>query len=410
MSSPADMEEERAGIVKILLVHNFYQQFGGENSVALQEKELLEKTDEVLVYSRHNDEIRGYTSLQKATFAWNTIHSGTTSGEIRKIVDKFNPDFAYVHNIYPLISPSLYHTLYACGVPILQVVHDFRPFCANGYFYTGGRICQACKGGNHFHAIWNKCYKDSYAFSALYAAAMDRCRRSGALDKVDAFLCLTEFGRDLLTELGIPPQKLFVRPNSIDVSGIPLATERGDYVAYIGRLSSEKGLLTLVRAIEQLEGVPLKVAGTGPMEEELRAYVRDKEGLQVEFVGFLGGEQKWEFLRRGRFVVMPSEWYEPFGMVIVEAYATGRPVIASNIGGVGSLVEDGVTGLLFNPGDPSDLARQIDTLWRAPESVERMGTYARKVVEERFSPAAVHRHLIEIAKEVCVRRHSQAAD
>jgi glycosyltransferase involved in cell wall biosynthesis len=239
---------------------------------------------------------------------------------------------------------------------------------------------------------------------------MERCRRSGALDKVDAFLCLTEFGHDLLTGLGVPPHKVFVRPNSIDVSQVLPSSEAGDYVAYIGRLSSEKGLWTLLRAFEQLNGMKLKIAGTGPMEQELRAYVDKERSDNVELVGFVSGEDKWDFLRKSRFVVMPSEWYETFGMVIVEAYAAGKPVIASNLGGIGSLVENDVTGLLFKPGDASDLARQIDALWRAPELVRRMGARARTVVEERFSPAVVHRQLIDIAEQVCARRQHQAAD
>jgi glycosyltransferase involved in cell wall biosynthesis len=396
--------------LRILVVHNFYQQPGGENVVAKQEIDRLQATDDVFVYQRHNDEINSFGVVGKLTFALDTIHSRTTVAEITRIAKEFRPDFAYVHNIYPLISPSLYDTLHTCGIPILQVVHDFRPFCSNGLFYTHGRICEACKDGNHLHAIWNKCYKNSYVFSAIYAATMDRCRRSGALDKVDAFLCLTEFGRGLVTGLGIAPHKVFVRPNSIDASQILPSKEAGDYVAYIGRLSSEKGLMTLLRAFEQLKGVKLKIAGTGPMEEELRAYVRNKPDLDVELVGFVDGDQKWEFMRKCRFLVVPSEWYETFGMVIVEAYAAGKPVVASNLGGLGSLVDDGVTGVLFKPGDPSDLAHQIDALWRDPESAERMGVLARRVVEERFSPAAVYRQLIGIAQQVCARSQSQAAD
>jgi glycosyltransferase involved in cell wall biosynthesis len=394
--------------MKILLVHNFYQQFGGENLVALQEKAQLEKTDDVFFYSRHNDDIREFSTFQKARFVLDTMHSHTTSSQVRQVVDNFRPDFAFVHNIYPLISPSLYHTLHACGVPILQVVHDFRPFCANGWFYTHGRICRDCTNGNHLHAIRNKCYKNSYALSGIYAATMASCRRSGALDKVDAFLCLTEFTRGLLTELGIPAGRVFVRPNSIDASQIQPAKGTGDYVAYIGRLSSEKGLWTLIRALEQLHGVKLKIAGTGPLENELRAYVRDRQLRDVELVGFMSGEEKWEFLRNSRFVVMASECYEMFPIVLLEAYASGKPVVAPNLGGFASLVENDKTGLLCVPGDPTDLARQIDTLWRAPDSVGRMGAYARNLVETKFSPAVVHQQLMDIAQQVCGSYGSKA--
>jgi glycosyltransferase involved in cell wall biosynthesis len=154
--------------------------------------------------------------------------------------------------------------------------------------------------------------------------------------------------------------------------------------------------------------VNLKIAGTGPLENELRAYVRDRQLRDVALVGFMSGEEKWEFLRNSRFVVMPSESYETFGMVVLEAYAAGKPVLASNLGGIASLVENGNTGLLFNSGDATDLARQIDTLWRAPESVGRMGAYARKLVEEKFSPEVVYRQLMGIAQQVCGSYGSKA--
>jgi glycosyltransferase involved in cell wall biosynthesis len=395
--------------MRILIVHNFYQQEGGENVVAQQEIDRLRLSDDIYEYQRHNDEIKSYGISQKVQFFTNTIYSTTTVADVKKIVKEFRPDFAYIHNIYPLISPSIYHTLHACGVPILQVVHDFRPFCSNGLFYTHDHICTLCKDGNHLHAIANKCYKGSYVFSALYAATMYNARHSGAIDKVDAFLALTEFGRDLVTGMGIPADKVFIRPNSIDASEITPSYGPGEYIAYIGRLSSEKGIMTLLRSMQQLNGIKLKIAGAGPLEEELRAFVSQHPNLNVEFVGFLTGEQKIEFFQKSRFVVVPSEWYETFGMIIVEAYAAGKPIVASNLGGLGSLVQNNVTGLLFNPGDATDLAQKIDSLWHNPELAVTMGQRARAVVEDKFSPATVHRQLIEIAQQMIARRQQKAA-
>jgi len=385
--------------LRILVVHNFYQQFGGEDLVAMQEKERLEKTDDVYFYSRHNNEIRDFGMVKKARFLLDTIHSRTTSAQLTNIVKNFRPDFAYVHNIYPLISPSLYHTLHKQRIPILQVVHDFRPLCANGWFYTQQKICDACKHGNNFHAIRKKCYKDSYILSGLYAAAMTYCRW-GALAKVDAFLCLTDFMRDTLADAGVPASKLFVRPNSIDASQIHTAIGQGNYVAYIGRLSPEKGLWTLIKAFEQLRDIKLKIAGTGQMEYALRSFVREKKLDNVEIVGFVAGNEKSEFLQKSRFIVLPSEWYETFGMVVLEANAVGKPAVASNLGAIPTLVEDGKSGLLFAPGDPADLARQVQFLWSAPQLVAQMGKYARALVETKYSPNAVYKQLIDIAQQM----------
>lgn len=386
--------------MKILIVHDFFQQPGGENVVAQQDIERLKATDEVFVYQRHNDEINAFGAARTLKFVADTIHSRTTADDIPKIAKEFRPDFAYVHNIYPLISPSLYHALHACGVPILQVVHDFRPFCANGWFYTNGHICDACKAGNHLHAIRNRCYRESYALSALYATATAYCRRSGAFDKIDAYLCLTEFTRSILMSEGIPSEKIHVRPNSIDVSRVRPDNGEGEYVAYIGRLSSEKGLWTLMRAFENLS-VPLKIAGTGPLESQLLSYISERKLHNIEMLGFVSGDAKWDFLRNARFTVVPSECYEMFPIALLEAYGAGKPVIASDLGGFSSLVDEGESGMLFKPGDPDDLARLVEQLWNRPQLVNKMGKAARTKVETRYSPEETYKQLIAIAKRVC---------
>lgn len=396
---------ENSGVkMKILLVHNSYQAsgFGGEDLVALQEKERLDKTDTVLTYRRYNDEIRSFGVVQKVRFFINTIYSFRTSRDIKAIVRDFRPDFSYVHNIYPLISPSVYHALHSCNVPIVQVMHDHRPLCANSLFFTDQRICEACRQGNTLHAIRKKCFRQSYLLTGLYAATMSYCRQS-AFHKIDAYLCPTQFVRSILREANIPDEKLFVRPHAIDVSQVCPAIGTGNYVGFIGRLSSEKGLWTLVRAFERLK-VPLKIAGIGPLECELRRYIHEKDIRNIQFTGFISGEAKWEFLRNSRFVVVPSECYETFGMVVVEAYAAGKPVVASNLGGLPALVESGKSGLLFNPASSTDLARQSEFLWSAPTVCAQMGQYARTAVETKFSPDAAYKQLIDIAKYVC-RKH-----
>lgn len=385
--------------MRILLVHNFYQQFGGEDQVVLQDLESLGRRHEVSLYSRHNDEVLDFNILQKARVAVATLGSKATEEKVAAVVAEFKPDVAYVHNIYPLISPSVYNALSSLKVPIVQVIHDFRPLCSNGWFFNETGICERCKGGNHFNAVLYKCYKNSYAYSALYAATMTRVRNSGTLDKVDAFICLTEFAREKLMSAGISGEKIFVRPNSIDVSGIQPRIGQGDYVAYLGRLSPEKGLWTLVRAFEHLDGPKLKIAGTGPLAEPLREYVAEKAIRNVEFVGFLTGEAKSEFVRNSMFTVAPSEWYEMFPLSLLEAWAFGKPTIGANVGAMPYLIRDGENGLLFNVADPVDLAAKIDSLYRSPSTVAAMGAKAREIVETEFDPEVNEERLIDIFRK-----------
>lgn len=367
----------------------------------MAEKELLERHGEqVTSYARHNDEIERYTSLEKLAFASNTIYSLRTSKELREIVEKNGPDAAYIHNVFPLISPSVYHTLHSLKVPCLQVVHDFRLFCPNGWFYTNGHICERCMKGNYLNGIRYRCYHDSYTHSALYSASIGLNRLAGMLRKMSAFICLTEFARLKLLEAGVPEDKLFIKPNFIDAARITPCPGDGKYVVYLGRLSSEKGVWTLVRAFEALKDPLLKIAGTGPLEAVLKGYVRERGITNIEFVGFKAGLEKLELLRGSLFSVVPSEWYETFALVALEAYAAGKPVLASNLGSLPYVVENGRSGLLFEPGNASDLADKTRDLIGRPNVLETMGRYGRRLVDTKYSPEQSYRDLMAIFERV----------
>jgi len=387
--------------MKVLLVHGAYQQFGGEDSVVRVETELLRsRGDEVHLYGRHNDELKQFGAVDKALFFPQTVYSWKTKRELSEVVRQFKPDVAFIHNVYPLISPSAYHTLHDLGVPAVQVLHNFRPFCPNGFYYTQGRICEACRDGNYLNAVKNRCYKDSYAFSALYGLTLGINRLEGMVEKISGFICLTEFFRIKMREAGIPESKLFVRPNFVDASTLNGGAKVGGYGLFVGRLSAEKGCWTLIRAFERLPQVPLKIVGTGPMELELRDYVRDRNLGNIEFLGFKSGAEKWEILRNALCVILPSEWYENFPVTALEAFMASKPVIASRMGGLPYIVEEGKSGLLFEAGKPEELAQKIQQLAAHPEEALRLGQCGRRMSETKYGPDQAYRNLMDIFSQV----------
>ena len=390
--------------MKVLLVHSAYQQFGGEDSVVRAETELLKSHgDEVHLYGRHNDEIKQFNVVQKALFFPQSIYSWKTSGELADTVKQFKPDVAFIHNVYPLISPSAYHTLHAMGVPTVQVLHNFRPFCPNGFYYTQGQICEACRDGNYLNAVRKRCYKDSYTFSGLYALTLGLNRLEGMVDKISGFICLTEFFRIKMREAGVPEKKLFVRPNFVDAPAIPTDQKTADsYALFVGRLSPEKGCWTLIRAFEQLPQVQLKIVGTGPLEQEFRDYIRDKGVRNIELLGFKSGTEKWEILRNSFCLVLPSEWYENFPVTALEGFMACKPVVASRMGGLPYIVEEGKSGLLFESGKPAELAARIQYLVDHPEEAARMGQCGRRLTETKYGPAQGYSNLMEIFSQVQV--------
>jgi glycosyltransferase involved in cell wall biosynthesis len=394
--------------MKVLLVHSAYQQYGGEDSVVQAETELLQSHgDEVVLYGRHNDETKNFNVFQKALFFPQSIYSWKTSSEIDDVVRRVQPDVAFIHNVYPLISPSVYHALHALRVPAVQVLHNFRPFCPNGLFYTHNHVCEACKGGNYLNAVKNRCFRGSAALSGLYGLTLGLNRLAGMIDKISGFICLTEFFKIKMREIGVPESKLFVRPNFVRAPALPAdRNAQSGYLLFMGRLSPEKGCWTLIHAFEQLPQVQLKLVGTGPMELEIRNYIRNKGIQNIEMLGFKAGAEKWEILRNALALVLPSEWYENFPVTALEGYMAAKPVVASRIGGLPYIVEEGKTGLLFETGNVGELVQRVQYLVGHPAEAEVMGRRGRMLTETKYGPDEGYKNLMGIFSQV---RGKQAA-
>lgn len=387
--------------MNILLVHNFYKYFAGEDSIALREKGLLEGNGEqIYFYSKDNKETDSYNLPKKINFFAQTIFSTKTKRELKTIIKDFKPDVAYTHNIFPLISPSIFHTLHAESIPCIQNVQDYRWLCPNGVFYINDKVCEKCKNGAYWNAIRHRCFRDSFLLSGLYATTIGINRLSGIFKKVDAFLCTTEFNKQKLMEAGIEEKRLFIKPNYLDISNIEPSVGKGGHIIFMGRLSQEKGLWTLVKAFEKIKDLQLKIVGTGPLEQPLRKYTKEKNLHNISLEGFKEGNEKNNLIKNALFMVFPSEWYEHFPIVLLEAFAFGKPVIASDIGNMPLIVENGKSGLHFRTGDINDLIDKIRTLSQDHPEISRMGEYARKKIEMHYTPEINYKILKSIFQKV----------
>lgn len=369
------------------------------------EKMLAEKGD-VSSYRRHSSEAASVSGLQKALWGLDTIYSRRTEREVTSLVQQFRPDIAYVHNVFPLISPSLFHTLYRMRVPSVHMIHDFRLWCPNSRFYVNNHPCQRCpKQGNYWPAIENRCVQGNAGYSAVYAASLFLNQKVGFSGKIGGYICLTEFAKKLLIDFQVPEEKIFVCPNHIDTSVSTPQYGKGDYVLYLGGLYRDKGVMTVVKAFAKLPHIPVKFVGAGDAEQEMRDFIREHRLSNVEIVGFKGGEEKREYLRNSLFTICATHCYETFGLVVLEAYASGKPCIASAIGALPYIVEPQKTGLLFEPQNSDDLAEKVRWLYERPAEIDSMGRQAREIVERKYDTRLRYAALTAIFKQVIERSH-----
>lgn len=387
-------------MIKILLVHNYYKHAGGEDVVLDSEKKLLESMGhEVIVYARYNRETEKYNFLQKILFFARSFFSTETYKYVRALIETHRPSLAHVHNIFPLISPSIYLCLKKYNVPVIQTIHNYRFLCPNGLFLKEDLNCERCKKGNYLHCIFNRCYKKNIILSLWYSFILFFYRKI-IHKSIDIFLSVSEFNKRKLIEGGIQENKIRVLSHFIyfDKYG-EYKESKKNYAVYMGRLSREKGLKVLLEAFSEIKDLNLKIAGEGPMAQEIREFITKNKMNNVEMVGFKSGPQKAELLGQASFSIVPSVWYEIFSLATLESFASYTPVIASRIGSLPEIIEDGKNGLLFEPGNAKDLRDKIGRLSRHPEEAHVMGRYARRCVQEKYSPEQHYGQLIAIYSE-----------
>lgn len=373
--------------MRILLAHNFYQQPGGEDVVFRSETDLLaQHGHEVFQFTASNDSIHGRPTLRQAL---ETVWSARSHARLLQTLASVRPDVVHFHNTFPIISPSAYHACRTAGVPVVQSLHNFRLRCANALYYRDGRVCEDCLStALPWPAIKHACYRGSRPATAAVAMMNVSHRVLGTwASAVDVYIALSRFARDLHIRAGLPAHKVVVKPNFVAPDPGPgCARERRDFAVYVGRLSPEKGVRTLVESWRQRPGIALKIIGDGPLRAEMESTV-ESAGLSptVHILGALPREQVYALLRSARFAIVPSECYENFPVAIAEAFACATPVLASALGTLPELVDDGRTGWLFPPADSAALACQVAWAVSHPAEVSTAGLEARAAYEAAYT-------------------------
>jgi glycosyltransferase involved in cell wall biosynthesis len=386
--------------VRVLLVHGYYMQRGGEEEVFAAERALLEnRGHEVSTFTVENERLVAMSGPRQAAA---TIWNRGAARDLREAIRAGRPDVAHFHNTFPLLSPAAHHAAAAEGVPVVQTLHNYRLLCPNALFFREGRVCEDCLGkAVPWPGVVHACYRGSRAASAVVAGMLTTHRAIGTWRrKVDRYIALTGAAREKYIAGGLPAERIRVKPNFVPDPGDRVGKREG-FALFVGRLSPEKGIATLLDAWAELPGVPLRIVGGGPLREALDARVaagplRDS----VELLGFRSQAEVQDLMKRADFLVFPSEWYEGAPRVVLEAFACGLPILGARLGALGELLDDRRMGIFFEPGDAKGLAAGAREMLADPARLDRMGREARSVYEARYTPERNYELLMEIYREV----------
>lgn len=389
--------------MKVLMVHNYYGSAApsGENEVFEAEINLLRQHgNKVYEFTRHSDEIRskGHWGTLKGAIStpWNQF----SCNAMRKAVIERGPDVVHVHNTFPLLSPSVF---YSIEKPVARVLtlHNYRLFCPAGIPMRKGTVCTKCLDTrSSWPSIKYGCYRNSRVATLPIALSISLHRMLRTwVNKVDAFIALSEFQQELMVKSGLPEKKVYVKPNFYP--GTPPVKpwqDRKPYVVFVGRLSKEKGVVTLLQAWRKwgTKAPELRLVGDGGLRSELERLARN---LPVRFLGQVTSSEAQEQIACSRLLILPSEWFEGFPMVIREAFALGTPAAVSSIGPLPAIVKNGKSGIVFNPSDSDSLRYVVERAWQNPEMLERLGKRARIEYEENYNDKTNYKILSDIYRK-----------
>lgn len=371
---------------KILSVHNFYRQPGGEDHAFAAEALILERNGHAVVRYEDSNKRIGAGLVSGLSTIWNE----SSYRQLLAVVRSERPDLVHFHNTFPLVSPAGYYAAGKHGIPVVQTLHNYRLLCAGATFFRDGKVCEDCmERRSLLPALVHGCYRGSRPATAAVVSMLAAHRTAGTWQRmVDVYITLTEFSRRKFIDGGIPADRIAVKP-CVFPCDPGVGQGRGGFALFVGRLTKEKGVQVLADAWRRLSDVPLTVVGEGPLAGM-------PWPIGVTWLTRQPRERLLDLMKNAWVLILPSIWYEGAPGVIVEAFASGLPVIASDLGSMPELVTDHRTGLLFRPGDAEDLARQVRWAFDHPERLLAMRAAARREYEDKYTPERNYKMLMEV--------------
>ena len=389
--------------MKIVVAHNFYTQAGGEDQVFRSEIELLREFGHTVTpFEVHNDDVIGMGKLKLlAATVWN----GNAADKLREVLKTAKADVVHFHNTFPLLSPAAYYAARSEGAAVVQTLHNFRLMCPVALFFRDGKPCEDCLGKRFaYPGVQHACYRGSRLTTAVTAGAMTTHKLAGTWkNAVDAYIALTPFARDKFIAGGLPVDKLHIKPNFVNPDP-GVRGGGGGYAVFVGRLSQEKGLPVLLKAWETLgREMPLKIIGDGPLAADVTAAC--EKNPAITWMGRRTLDEIFDTVGKAELLVFPSQCYETFGRVAVEAFAVGTPVVASGHGAMADVVgRDGRLGAVFTPGDAASLVEHVRTLRADPALTTSMRRTVRHEYENLYTGERNHTRMMEIYATAMARR------
>ena len=386
--------------MNILMVHNRYRFRGGEDVSTDAETAMLRgHGHNVVSFTRDNREIpeldaRGVGRVGPSLrLGVTTIWSRSAHREVKSLLRRQSFDVVHVQNTFPQISPSVLYAARSAGVAVVQSLRNYRMVCANGTLYREGSVCELCMGRVvGLPAMRYECYQDDRIATSAVVALQSIHRLAGSWDRtVSVFIALSRFSAGKHIEGGVPADRVVVKPNFLADDPGPGDSDRSGFI-YVGRLSEEKGIDTLIKAWESISA-PLVIAGDGPLTPWVAAQAA--RNPRIEYIGARSNAEAVKLLGTVRAAIMPSQWHEPFGRGVIEAYARATPVIAARIGALSELVDDGRTGVLFRPGDAADLANAVERILSDADP-STMSAAAREEYLSKYSADVNYSQLMAI--------------
>lgn len=357
--------------MRVLLIHNRYRRPGGEDEMARREHRLLLDAGHTpILHEVTNDDFRGPLAALRVAVA--LPYSKRAHSRIAQVLADTMPDVVHLHNIFPLLTPSILDACAQARLPVVHTLHNYRLLCANGLLFRDSAPCELCIAGSPYTSVRYGCYRGSRLGSLAVARMLSIHRRRMTWQtKVDRYIALTSFGKALFVRAGLPADKICVKPNF--TPSLPVHARRGaiaDYALFVGRLTPQKGVGVLLAAWQEMP-IDLHVVGSGPLSDAVKRAAAANS--RIQYLGHLDRREVDNELAAAAFLVFPSLSYETFGLALIEALAQGTPIVASRIGAAAEIVHDGETGLHFTPDDPSDLAEKAAWLAKHPAARATMG-------------------------------------